>query len=61
MKPIAHLMICKHAIHHDHVSWCNCDLQDDQPFSESCTTLDYMICPLKGRDDKDVRLGKRKE
>jgi hypothetical protein len=58
MKPIAHLMICKHC-HELGLSYA-CEFQlKEYPGSEPCTTQDYLICPLKGMDDKDVRTGKR--
>jgi hypothetical protein len=56
MKPITMLILCPHCIREPGFK---CDYRGIGNYDEACTTQDYMICPLKGRDDKDVRLGKR--
>jgi hypothetical protein len=64
MKPITSLIKCTHCRgrgnYVDNFLY-QCSLEPSEFGDEPCTTQDYLICPLKGLDDKDVRLGKRKE
>ena len=61
MKPITVLIRCQHIwIEGEPMNESyGCDLDLHLGGSETCTTQDYLICPLKGRDDKDIRTGKR--
>jgi hypothetical protein len=53
MKPIEGINMCLHC----KVKGClyhlfTCELQGTLTFSEPCSIQDYMVCPLKSRDDK---------
>jgi len=34
-------------------------VSDDLLAANPCSMQDYLVCPLKGRDDLDIRTGKR--
>jgi hypothetical protein len=62
MKPITSLIMCKHckAKFPDNDMWYYCELQNQrQATDEPCTIQDWVMCPLFGKDDKDIRTGVR--
>lgn len=62
MKPIDELIRCKHCIEDMGNFQYRCGLSDDKynTYPDCCTTQDFLLCPYLGREDKDIRTGKRK-
>ena len=60
MKPIDSINKCQHC-KEDIPGLFECDqISGVNNFTDCCSMQDYLVCPLKGHDDKDIRTGKRK-